>query len=84
MMPTRDLLPGIRACMKDVLQLNDEETAGVGPETTPLLVPRWTSLTHVQLILELERTFGVTFDADDIAAMGSVKAILNALEQSRT
>jgi acyl carrier protein len=84
MMLTKDLLPGIRACMKNVLQLTDEEAAGVGLETTPLGVPRWTSLTHVQLILELEHTFGVTFEADEIASMGSVKAIINALEQPKS
>jgi len=80
-MAANDLLPGIRACMRTVLQLSEEEAAGIGPETTPLLVPRWTSLTHVQLVLELERAFPVTFDADDIAGMASVKAIIDALER---
>ena len=70
--------------MQTVLDLSDEDTARIGPETTPLLVPRWDSLTHVQLILELERAFGLTFDAEEIASLASVGAIIAKIEQSRT
>jgi len=77
-------LTGIRRCMQTVLHLSDEETAGIGPETTAVLLPGWNSLAHVQLMLELERAFGVTFDADEIAALASVGAIIAALERSRT
>ena len=70
--------------MQTVLHLSDEDAARIGPETTPLLVPGWNSLAHVQLILELERAFGVTFDADQIALLASVGAIIAALEQSGT
>lgn len=70
--------------MQTVLHLSDEETARIGPETTPLLVPRWDSLAHVQLILELERAFGLTFDAEEIASLASVDAIITKLERSRT
>jgi acyl carrier protein len=69
--------------MQRVLALRDDEAAAIGPETTPLLVPRWNSLAHVQLMLELERAFGVTFDADEIADLASVGAIVAALERSR-
>jgi acyl carrier protein len=75
------LLPTVRGCMQRVLELGDEETASIGADTTPLVLPRWTSLTHVQLILELERTFDVVFDADDIAALASVSAIVRSLER---
>ena len=70
--------------MQTVLDLSDEDTARIGPETTPLLVPRWDSLAHVQLILELERTFGLTFDAEEIASLASVGAIIATLERSKT
>ena len=40
-------------------------------ETTPLALPDWNSLKHVQIVLELERTFGVTFDADTIGRLAS-------------
>jgi acyl carrier protein len=69
--------------MQTVLRLSDEDVARVGPDTTPLQVPGWNSLAHVQIILELERTFGVMFDADEIAALASVSAIIAALERPR-
>jgi acyl carrier protein len=69
--------------MQTVLQLSDEEAARIGPATTPLAVPGWDSLAHVQIVLELERAFGMTFDADEIAALASVGAIIAALERPR-
>lgn len=79
-----DSLSGIRRCMQTVLRLSDEEAARIGPETTPLLMPGWNSLAQVQIILEVERTFGVTFDANTIASLASVGAMIAALEGSRT
>ena len=79
-----DSLPGIRRCMQTVLHLSDEDAARVSPETTPLVMPAWNSLAHVQIILELERVFGVTFDAGEIASLASVGAMMAALERSRT
>ena len=70
--------------MQTVLHLSADEAARIGPETTPLLVRGWNSLAHVKIILELERAFGVTFDADEIAALASVGAIVAAIERSRT
>jgi acyl carrier protein len=70
--------------MQTVLQLSDEDAARIGPDTTPLLVPGWNSLAHVQIMLELERAFGVAFDAEEIAGMASVAAMIAALERSKT
>jgi acyl carrier protein len=46
-------------------------------------VSGWTSLAHLELILMLERTFDVTFEADEIAQLASVAAIVGALEKRR-
>ena len=70
--------------MQTVLHLSDEDAARIGPESTPLVVSNWNSLAHVQIILELERAFGVMFDADEIASLASVGAMMAALERSRT
>ncbi len=77
-------LAGIRRCMQTVLRLSAEDAARIGPETTPISVPNWNSLAHVQIILELERMFSVTFDAEEIASLASVGAMSAALERSRT
>jgi acyl carrier protein len=77
-------LPAIQRCMQTVLRLTDEDAARIGPDATPLLVAGWNSLAHVQIVLELERAFGVTFDGDEIAGMASVAAMIAALERART
>jgi acyl carrier protein len=77
-------LPAIQRCMQTVLRLSDEDAARIGVETTPLTVSGWNSLAHVQIVLELERTFDLTFDADQIAGMASVAAMIAALERPRT
>ncbi len=74
-------LARIRSCMQAALKLSDAQAAAVDFETTPLQVPQWNSLGHVQLIMELEKQFGVTFDADEIATLASVAAIAAALER---
>jgi acyl carrier protein len=78
------MLQRVRECLQTVLTLSAEQAAAIGPETTPLTVPRWTSLAHVQLILELEQAFGVTFEADEIAELASVGAIVDALGRAKT
>ena len=42
-------------------------------------VPGWTSVAHLSLILELEKTFGVQFPNSEIASLGSVTAITTSL-----
>lgn len=82
-MTTRSTLERVGACMQVALQLTDAETVAIAADATPLTVRGWTSLAHVQLILELERHFGITFDADDIATLASVSSIVAAVEQKQ-
>jgi acyl carrier protein len=77
------ILPTIRGCMQAILELTDEQATRIRPETTPLDVPNWTSLTHVRILLELERIFDMTFEADEIASLASVGAMVAAIERSR-
>ena len=76
-------LEQIRASLGAVLKLNERERAAVGVETTPLELVGWTSLAHIELVLELERRFDVTFEAEEIASLASVKAIVDALDRRR-
>jgi len=58
----------------------DSVIAGTITEaTTAAQLPAWTSVTHLSLILELEKTFKVAFDNDEIVALGSVAMILERL-----
>jgi len=77
----RHVLSELRKCMQTSLALTDEETAAIDRTTTPARLPRWTSLAHLELMLSLERTFGVTFDAEEIVDLASVDAIVRAVER---
>jgi acyl carrier protein len=75
------IVDGVRDCMRRILGLSAESSAAVDLQTTPLVLPQWTSLAHLQLILELERRFDVVFAADDIAALASMGTLAAAVER---
>lgn len=43
--------------------------------------PRWDSVTHLQLVLELEQEFGVTIDNEDVLGMTSFGSVLDVLRR---
>jgi len=73
------VIEGVRECLGRALNLDAAAVAGINEATTAADLPGWTSVAHLSLVLELERTFSVTFDNDEIVAMGSVAAILRRL-----
>lgn len=50
-------------------------TAESGPDT----ISTWDSAGHMNLVLELEKEFGVRFDDDEVVELVSVGAIADAL-----
>ena len=76
-----NLLASVRACMQAALKLSDADTAGINLDTTPVQVPGWTSMAHLELVLAVENRFGLMFDADEIADLASVSAMVGALER---
>ena len=77
-------LAGVRICMQAALKLSDADTAGINIETTAAQLPGWTSMAHLELVLALENRFGLMFEAEEIAELASVRAIVSALERERT
>jgi len=73
------LVEQVRACLAAALKLDPSAALQITAETTAADVPAWTSVTHLSLVLELERALGVTFANDEIASLASVPAILAAL-----
>lgn len=43
--------------------------------------PQWTSLKHVEFIIDLEREFGVRFDGADATDMTAIALVVERLEQ---
>ena len=82
--PEPDVMAGIRACMQAALKLSDADMAALNITTTPDQLPGWTSMAHLELVLALEKQFNLMFEAEEIAELASVKAIVSALEKERT
>ena len=81
MAPNHQRLDIVRACMKLALQLDDAENEAISYDTSAANLDKWTSLTHVALILELEGSVGIEFDELEIVDLVSVEAILNAIDR---
>lgn len=82
-MSSPDMLALIRSCMQQALKLTDDELALINDESTPLDFASWTSAAHLELLLALENKTGVMFEAEEMAALASVKAIRASLEAKR-
>jgi acyl carrier protein len=65
--------------MSRALKLDTATAQEITEETTAADLPAWTSVTHLSLILELEQAFNVQFDNQEIASLGSVSAMSDAL-----
>ncbi len=53
--------------------------AAITDATSPETLAEWDSLGHVTLAIELESIYGVSFGAEEMMALTSVKAIKDAL-----
>lgn len=61
-----------------------DATFGGEPPFSPTIEqahePEWDSLKHAQLVVALERTFGVRFNGREIVQMNSIAAIIKVLQ----
>lgn len=51
------------------------------PALTRLEEGRWTSLKHIELMVALEREFGIRFDGADATDMTSIGTVLERIQQ---
>jgi acyl carrier protein len=56
------------------------ETAEFTLDLVPEDVLRWDSLGHMSLVMDLEDTFGVHFEVDEITEMSSARKIVEILQ----
>lgn len=73
-----DIDQRVRQTLARVFQLAPDEVAG---DLSMGSNPRWDSMGHMQLLMELEREFGVTFPTYEIAELLSIGAITKAVEK---
>ena len=58
----------------------DDEQLTVGDTTTAVDVEGWDSLAHVNLIVAVERAFGVSFTTKEISGLGNVGDFVRLIE----
>ena len=69
----------VKEIMSKVFEMNIED---LKDDTNQKNTPRWDSLRHLTLIVELEDEFGVSFEPEEIGSMDSIDAVLLALEKN--
>jgi acyl carrier protein len=66
----------LREVLESVLEVDS-----ISDDDTAQTVPSWDSVRHLNLVLALEEHFGLTFEADEIAELISVRAISEAISK---
>jgi acyl carrier protein len=72
-----ELLTKVQAAFKFAFSI-DPRTITL--DTSPDDVPAWDSMGHVTLASSLERTFGLSFDVDDLMEMENVREICRVVQ----
>jgi acyl carrier protein len=63
-----------------IRDLFDEYEGPVTRDLTAAKVPQWDSLGHVQLMVLVEQTFGIRFNADQVGKFRNLGDLLDAIE----
>ena len=79
-MSRESVLDEIRQIMADVFDI-DVDDVGVGPDTTAADIEEWDSLSHIRLIVAVERRFKVKFtnsEIEQLTRVGDLAALVEA------
>ena len=57
------------------------DAAALDRSSSPDTILTWDSLRHVQLVLAIEESFGIQFAVEDIDGMGTVGAVVDAVQR---
>jgi acyl carrier protein len=61
----------------------DDPSLEIHAETTASDVPGWDSLSHVNLILTVEQTFGIKFTNKELLSLQNVGDLVSCVERHR-
>ncbi len=64
-------------CIAQVLSIPEDK---LSPETQPSHVAEWTSLIHLNIVMQLEQTFKIQFSPQDLLDMNSIELITYMIE----
>jgi acyl carrier protein len=76
-MDAADIYPRLTDIMRDVF---DDENLIAGPELTADDVEEWDSLSHLRLMLTIQKAFGVKFSAGEIGKLKNVGELAHLIQ----
>jgi acyl carrier protein len=62
----------------------DSPELEIGESTTAQQVPGWDSLAHVDLIVSVEKAFGISFTTKEVMSLANVGDLLHLIERRKT
>jgi acyl carrier protein len=67
--------------LTEILQdVFDDDSIVLRPDLTAADVPGWDSLTHIRLILTVEREFGIKFTVTEVGALKNVGELMEKIQ----
>jgi acyl carrier protein len=78
MMTSVEIYEKLTAIFREIF---DEDDLSLTPETTADEVDGWDSLTHIRLVLAVEKAFGVKFTASEIGNLKNVGELAALIEK---
>jgi acyl carrier protein len=76
-MTRNELITQINTIFIDIL---DNENLAIGEETTADDIEEWDSLSHIQLVVAIEKHFKMRFTSKEIQSWGNVGEMLKCIE----
>jgi acyl carrier protein len=77
-MPDPEILTQIESVVTEVL---GRDKLNLTPETTAESVEGWDSLSHIQIVVGLERAFGIRFNAAELIDYQNVGALADGIQR---
>lgn len=77
-MERNDILKRVEEIFREELELDDLELTD---ETTADDVEEWDSLSHVQLVVALEKAFGIKFSSREILSWDNVGDLVDCIQK---
>jgi acyl carrier protein len=76
-MPTKDTLSVVQEIMEDVFDVDNLE---VTPKTTADDIEEWDSLSHIRLVVAIERRFKIEFKNSEIGNLKNVGDLIGLID----
>ena len=81
-MDRKEIFEKLNEIFEDVLDL--EETPILTDETSANDIEEWDSLSHIQLVVAIEKAFGFKFTSQEIMTWKNVGEMVNTIEKIKT